>query len=404
MTLMDSVITQQTSCNTNNSLYREHRTHSDELIDSPNSSTILHDTNVNNIVIDISMNNGSTNPSHTAVDIPRSSTTQLNNSYSTDSINSTSSTIDGIPSERIDKPVVIRDGDGPAEPKLPRKQIRSSNQANDDKKQPLRDHKLKYDKSLAYAALPPLKSYKPSSSNNNNSLSLYKQSDTITAPSRTDSIQSCAQIIYNKLIQRNQNTVYDITFDIDQYITAEYNIIIPYTSTSIPYTHYSQSLKQVKLPSQPSIQQICKLISKLFHRAKLNTESVIISLIYIERLCQLRSIQLCDRNWLPIVITSLLTASKVWDDISVYNAEFQHILSIFTIKQLNQMERNFLSGIQYNLYINSSEYAQLYFQLRSMRRESDINKNRLTISNQQRNKSDHKLSSYHSVPATAYQQ
>jgi hypothetical protein len=46
--------------------------------------------------------------------------------------------------------------------------------------------------------------------------------------------------------------------------------------------------------------------------AHLNAECVIIALIYTERLMEALDIQLTARNWMPIVMTALLTASKVY--------------------------------------------------------------------------------------------
>lgn len=79
-----------------------------------------------------------------------------------------------------------------------------------------------------------------------------------------------------------------------------------------------------------------------------------------------RSLSLTRRNWLPIVSTSLLTASKVYDDHSSFNAEFAAILPIFTLRQINDMERVFLTTLSYELYISSSVYAQYYYGLRSI--------------------------------------
>lgn len=94
---------------------------------------------------------------------------------------------------------------------------------------------------------------------------------------------------------------------------------------------------------------------------------MIIALIYIERLMETRSLVLTSRNWIPVLTTALLSASKVWDDHSSFNAEFAAILPIFTLQELNNMERIFLTTLSYELYISSATYASFYFGLRSLK-------------------------------------
>jgi hypothetical protein len=113
------------------------------------------------------------------------------------------------------------------------------------------------------------------------------------------------------------------------------------------------------------ISSSCSLANPLFLCAL--SECVIIALIYIERLMETRSLVLTSRNWIPVVSTALLTASKVQDDHSSFNAEFAVILPIFTLQQINAMERVFLTTLSYELYISSSVYAQYYFGLRSLK-------------------------------------
>jgi len=73
------------------------------------------------------------------------------------------------------------------------------------------------------------------------------------------------------------------------------------------------------------------------------------------------------RNWRPIVIASILTASKVWDDLSSWNIEFSNLLPLLSLPSINKLEGIYLQSLQYDLYISSSEYARYYFALRSVK-------------------------------------
>lgn len=55
----------------------------------------------------------------------------------------------------------------------------------------------------------------------------------------------------------------------------------------------------------------------IFDKLQLSTECAIIGLVYTERLLQ-TGVPLHARNWRPVVLSAVLTASKVWDDLSRY--------------------------------------------------------------------------------------
>jgi hypothetical protein len=156
------------------------------------------------------------------------------------------------------------------------------------------------------------------------------------------------------------------SFDIDNFMQKHYNVRVPIYSSVCNYTTYSQQAKANVLPI-PTQQHIYRFIKRVFDRAQLNAECVIICLIYIERLLDSTELKLSHRNWIPVVTVALLIASKVWDDHSSFNAEFAQILPIFSLKAINSLERLFLTSMQYDLYISPSDYARYYFGLRAMR-------------------------------------
>ena len=54
------------------------------------------------------------------------------------------------------------------------------------------------------------------------------------------------------------------------------------------------------------------------------------TLIYCERLIKDTRGRLCIRydNWRPILFACLVMSSKVWDDMSMWNADFSQILYV----------------------------------------------------------------------------
>ena len=65
------------------------------------------------------------------------------------------------------------------------------------------------------------------------------------------------------------------------------------------------------------------------------------------------------------MFTSLILASKIWDDESFENENFAQAFPTFATKQINEMERVFLDFINYNLHVKGSEYAKYYFIMRT---------------------------------------
>jgi len=155
-------------------------------------------------------------------------------------------------------------------------------------------------------------------------------------------------------------------FDIDHYLKRSYQVQMPILAHVAPMTPVVQRRQYHHLPL-PSSDHIYAFIKRLMEQAKLNAECIIICLIYIERIMDTRGLVLTSRNWIPFVTTALLAASKVWDDHASYNAEFAAILPIFTLQQINALERTFLTIISYELYISAQVYASFFFGLRSIR-------------------------------------
>ena len=60
-------------------------------------------------------------------------------------------------------------------------------------------------------------------------------------------------------------------------------------------------------------------------------------------------------------------ASKVWDDLSMINADFAQICGHhFSLQQINEMELVWLTVLKYDCKVSLSTYAKYYFKLRVM--------------------------------------
>ncbi len=68
-------------------------------------------------------------------------------------------------------------------------------------------------------------------------------------------------------------------------------------------------------------------------------EVTIICLVYIERLLTNTGFTIAPINWRRITFTSLILASKIWDDESYENDNFSKAFPIYTTKDINDLER-----------------------------------------------------------------
>lgn len=124
-------------------------------------------------------------------------------------------------------------------------------------------------------------------------------------------------------------------------------------------------------PEPPALEDICFFYRDIFRRSQMESDCIIMSLIYVERLIKSTDGALRPRtsNWRSLLFSCMILASKVWDDLSMWNADFSQACPPgvqFTLKRINELEVAVLSALKFIVKVPASEYAKYYFVLRSM--------------------------------------
>ena len=132
------------------------------------------------------------------------------------------------------------------------------------------------------------------------------------------------------------------------------------------YIYFANSIPAKRLMQPPDPQSIFEFCANIMLLTKMEKETIIVALIYIERLIFNSGLLITSRNWRKLIFTALIMASKIWDDDSLENIHFSQIFTHLKIGEINLLERNFLELINYKVFVKFSEFMRYYFALKDM--------------------------------------
>merc|ERR1712137_829062 len=167
---------------------------------------------------------------------------------------------------------------------------------------------------------------------------------TVSTPD-VDELLRCASIKIKIHIDQSTNATETVTFDIfDERINKLDN---------------GAPVNEI-----PDVDRIYRFISVIFDTEQLSAECAIMTLAYIERIISLTGLTLNAYNWRRVVLSTLILASKVWEDQAVWNVDFCSVFPHVTAKDLAELEKVLLRLLQFNVSLQSSDYTKYYFELR----------------------------------------
>lgn len=156
--------------------------------------------------------------------------------------------------------------------------------------------------------------------------------------------------------------------DIDQLCQKDNAILFSISMTLLQIVSENHSKPNYKSKVKSQSKQIfsSKALPKIslsdyLHRiikyTKVEESTVIMALIYIDRLCRKRKIMLTEYNVYRILFGSILASLKFNED-KFYSNIFYAKIGGVEVSQLNQLEYEFLIGINFDLFVDTKMYQK----------------------------------------------
>ena len=128
------------------------------------------------------------------------------------------------------------------------------------------------------------------------------------------------------------------------------------------------SILYSEIPPKISIYDYASRIQKY---CLIEKNTIILSLIYIDRICEINSLLLTNYNIHRILLISILAAIKYVDD-SVYSNKYYSEVAGVSLKELNLMENSFYELLDFELFVSEEEFEKYNFYLENYRNIGNV--------------------------------
>jgi len=180
----------------------------------------------------------------------------------------------------------------------------------------------------------------------------FNRDNSCLAPNVDDTLRCVAVVLHNTLLYFDGKTLFSKPI---------------WSELEHPISDY------VDLDSIPTEGAVHSFLMTVFHTENLSAESAIMTIAYIDRFLTLTGITFHPCNWRRITLSCIIVASKVWEDLAVWNADFVSLFPKLTIPDLNTLEREMLTALDYVVGLKASIYCKYYFDLRRFSELNDLN-------------------------------
>ena len=156
--------------------------------------------------------------------------------------------------------------------------------------------------------------------------------------------------------EKEENEIQNL--DLIKSISQILETILKDNKCLIDYTEIIKKQRKMKFSSStiPNI-SIEEYLIRIQTYANIEKNTLILSLIYIDRLCKIAGITLTYYNIHRILFTSILASIKYNEDQYYDNKYYAEIAGV-KLKELNTIEYNFLHMINFQLFVNDETYRK----------------------------------------------
>jgi hypothetical protein len=131
----------------------------------------------------------------------------------------------------------------------------------------------------------------------------------------------------------------------------------------------NKNIKPFMTESIPSL-SIKDYLIRLSQFTKINESTIILILIYIDRIGKINKFILTYRNIYKLILASMVIAIKYNED-NFYSSEVYAKLGGLSVPELNYLEFQFLIQIKFSLFIEKDLFDKYYYNLLSFQEEEE---------------------------------
>ena len=133
----------------------------------------------------------------------------------------------------------------------------------------------------------------------------------------------------------------------------------------------NKSVKPFMTESIPSL-SIKDYLTRLSQFTKINDSTIILILIYLDRIGKINKFIITYRNIYKLILASMVIAIKYNED-NFYSSEVYAKLGGLSVPELNYLEFQFLILIKFSLFIEKDLFDKYYYNLLSFQEEDNEN-------------------------------
>ncbi len=174
------------------------------------------------------------------------------------------------------------------------------------------------------------------------------------------SVAELVSIVLNKIVDGNKNIpMNDVSFSVASFVLTDDN------NDSSSYVKQDTIRQDIFIKFQSSYEPditICSYLERIRKYSKCSDACFILMLIYIDRLIEKKGLVLTRLNIHRLLITAMMIAAKYHDDLFYNNAYFAKLGGL-SLQELNGLELEVLTSLDYSMFIAFTTYEKYSHQL-----------------------------------------